>query len=78
MTVLSCPVCQGEMREVNKHGVLVDTCTQCRGVWLDRGELEKLIGLAEPSADTQGRARGLIRDSDDDRAFAKRGSGLRR
>lgn len=42
MSVLACPVCQGAMREINKNGVLIDTCTQCRGVWLDRGELEKL------------------------------------
>lgn len=45
MSVLTCPVCQGPMREIEKHGVLVDTCTQCRGVWLDRGELEKLAGV---------------------------------
>lgn len=45
MSVLNCPVCQGQMREVNKGGVLIDTCTQCRGVWLDRGELEKLSAM---------------------------------
>jgi uncharacterized protein len=44
MSVLNCPVCQGAMREVERQGVLIDTCTQCRGVWLDRGELEKLAG----------------------------------
>jgi|LNFM01.1.fsa_nt_gb Zn-finger nucleic acid-binding protein len=50
MSVLICPVCQGAMKEINKSGVLIDTCTQCRGVWLDRGELEKLataVGGAE-------------------------------
>ena len=45
MTVLNCPVCQGAMREVSRNGVLVDTCTQCRGVWLDRGELEKIASI---------------------------------
>lgn len=45
MSVLTCPVCQGAMREVNREGILIDVCTQCRGVWLDRGELEKLAGL---------------------------------
>jgi uncharacterized protein len=44
MSVLTCPVCQGGMKEVERQGVLIDTCTQCRGVWLDRGELEKLAG----------------------------------
>ena len=45
MSVLTCPVCQGPMREVAHDAVVIDTCTQCRGVWLDRGELEK-IGAA--------------------------------
>jgi len=35
---------------VLKEGVLIDVCTQCRGVWLDRGELEKLLSLAEAAA----------------------------
>jgi hypothetical protein len=43
-------VCQSSFREVLKEGVLIDVCTQCRGVWLDRGELEKLLTLAR-SAD---------------------------
>ncbi len=30
------------MREVNHLDVAIDTCTNCRGVWLDRGELEKI------------------------------------
>lgn len=45
MSVLVCPVCQGTMREISRQGVMIDTCTQCRGVWLDRGELEKLSTL---------------------------------
>lgn len=39
-----CPVCRDtEMQEVTKQGVLIDVCPRCRGVWLDRGELEKII-----------------------------------
>ena len=49
MSVLTCPVCQGAMREVNKEGILIDVCTQCRGVWLDRGELEKLSNMMQAS-----------------------------
>lgn len=54
MSVLTCPVCQGSMRELNKSGVLIDSCTQCRGVWLDRGELEKLSQMvgAPPAQQT--------------------------
>jgi len=31
------------MVEVERNGVLIDACPRCRGVWLDRGELDKLI-----------------------------------
>lgn len=45
MTSLSCPVCHGAFREVLRDGILIDVCTQCKGVWLDRGELDKLLAL---------------------------------
>ncbi|MFM9849724.1 MAG: zf-TFIIB domain-containing protein [Hyphomicrobiaceae bacterium] len=52
MSVISCPVCGGTMREIRKHGVVVDACTQCHGIWFDRGELEKLSALmSEPEQD---------------------------
>lgn len=56
MTVLNCPVCAGAMREVARDGILIDTCTQCRGVWLDRGELEKIAAAvaAPPLAQHSG------------------------
>ncbi|RAU96520.1 zf-TFIIB domain-containing protein [Paenibacillus sp. YN15] len=42
---MNCPVCDNvRMREVEKAGVTIDTCPQCKGVWLDRGELDKLMG----------------------------------
>lgn len=41
---MKCPVCNDvRMREVEKDGVLIDVCPDCKGVWLDRGELEKLL-----------------------------------
>lgn len=41
---MNCPVCDSvRMREVDKEGVLIDICPNCKGVWLDRGELEKLM-----------------------------------
>lgn len=46
MSDLRCPVCQNAFREVLREGILIDVCTQCRGVWLDRGELDKLLELA--------------------------------
>jgi Zn-finger nucleic acid-binding protein len=32
---------------VQKYGVEVDICPDCKGVWLDRGELEKIVGMLE-------------------------------
>jgi Zn-finger nucleic acid-binding protein len=40
---LTCPKCQGAMRTYERNGVHVDQCTECRGIFLDRGELERLI-----------------------------------
>ena len=46
MPLLLCPSCGAGMREVERRGVLLDICPQCGGVWLDKGELEKLLGQA--------------------------------
>ncbi|MFD0714094.1 zf-TFIIB domain-containing protein [Paenibacillus sp. GCM10027626] len=41
---MKCPVCTDvRMREVEKDGVMIDICPDCKGVWLDRGELDKLM-----------------------------------
>ncbi|MGN7356718.1 zf-TFIIB domain-containing protein [Paenibacillus sp. SAF-054] len=41
---MNCPVCEGSrMKEVEKNGILIDICPTCKGVWLDRGELDKLM-----------------------------------
>jgi Zn-finger nucleic acid-binding protein len=40
---MKCPICDIEMRTSIREEVEVDHCPQCRGVWLDRGELEKII-----------------------------------
>ena len=44
---MECPVCGEKLREIEKYGVLVDICPGCKGVWLDRGELEKIVEMAE-------------------------------
>ena len=39
-----CPVCkETELRISDRSGVEIDYCPQCRGVWLDRGEIDKII-----------------------------------
>ena len=43
MPDLVCPKCQSPMRSYERNGVTVDQCSGCRGVFLDRGELERLV-----------------------------------
>ncbi len=70
-----CPVC----REValvmaDRQGIEVDYCPHCRGVWLDRGELDKIIervalaqgGAAWPPPQQRDRGPGEYREYDDD------------
>lgn len=37
-----CPRCAQPLKEVQHHGIPVDICPRCEGVWLDKGELEAL------------------------------------
>lgn len=38
-----CPVCKTDLLMTDRQGVEIDYCPKCRGVWLDRGELDKII-----------------------------------
>ncbi|MBM6930828.1 zf-TFIIB domain-containing protein [[Clostridium] spiroforme] len=41
---MKCPVCKDvTLLMSEKHGVEIDYCPNCRGIWLDRGELDKII-----------------------------------
>ena len=42
MQILTCPKCHGDMRQYERNGVVIDQCGDCRGIFLDRGELERL------------------------------------
>ncbi|MEU8239316.1 zf-TFIIB domain-containing protein [Actinoplanes missouriensis] len=55
--MMTCPKCHGEMRVYERSGVTIDQCTECRGIFLDRGELEKLFA-AEQSYNTRPGAPG--------------------
>ena len=48
---LTCPKCHGSMRTYERNGVHVDQCTECRGIFLDRGELERLVDAEARWAD---------------------------
>jgi uncharacterized protein len=40
---MPCPVCKVALVMSDRQGIEIDYCPQCRGVWLDRGELDKII-----------------------------------
>lgn len=47
-----CPICKSvNLVMSERHGIEIDYCPQCRGIWLDRGELDKIIdrSLSAPS-----------------------------
>lgn len=51
---MDCPVCKTvNLVMSERQGIEIDYCPQCRGVWLDRGELDKIIDRAAPAQPAQ-------------------------
>lgn len=50
---MNCPVCNVPLSLSDRSGVEIDYCPKCRGIWLDRGELDKLIERASAGAPEQ-------------------------
>ena len=46
---MQCPVDGSTLVMADRQGVEIDYCPQCRGVWLDRGELDKIIERSVPA-----------------------------
>lgn len=47
---MKCPVCPDvDLAMTDRQGIEIDYCPKCRGIWLDRGELDRLIERAERS-----------------------------
>lgn len=40
---MHCPSCNASLLMTDRNGIEIDYCPDCRGVWLDRGELDKII-----------------------------------
>lgn len=56
VSAMLCPVCKVGLAMSDRQGVEIDYCPQCRGVWLDRGELDKIIERSEAAAESASRA----------------------
>ena len=76
---MKCPACSNELKMSERQGVEIDYCPGCRGVWLDRGELDKIIERSAAVYDESSR-RGERRDrhdgfddSDDGRRYGYKG-----
>lgn len=67
---MKCPVCpDATLLMTDRQGVEIDYCPQCRGVWLDRGELDKLLEIASKAtvaypANGNNRGHGMDRQPD--------------
>lgn len=70
---MKCPNCNETLLMSVRNQVEIDYCPSCRGIWLDRGELDKIISYAErdePNA-AYNPPRDVDRDRDYDRDRAK-------
>lgn len=79
---MKCPVCKTpDLLMAERRSIEIDYCPACRGVWLDRGELDKLIAQEEaevgrgvPAARADfGERQEKDRRYDDDRSYGERG-----
>ena len=76
-----CPVCPNvELKMSERKGVEIDYCPKCRGVWLDRGELDKIVDLSAPDREERqersDRNDSRSQRSDDDRRDPRRRKSL--
>ena len=67
---MKCPSCNTDLLSADRQGVEIDFCPQCRGVWLDRDELDKII---ERSIIAEKKWHEYEDDSDDDGRKQERG-----
>lgn len=77
MAERACPVDATELRRLERSGVQIDACPTCRGVWLDRGELDKILEQESSNLeDFEQEIRGSTRERDDrDREGSGHGGG---
>ena len=63
---MNCPIDGTELRITERQGIEIDYCPQCRGIWLDRGELDKIIERSAVEVTLQRPTTAERRDWDDD------------
>lgn len=73
---MKCPLDDATLREVSRRGVQIDICPECKGVWLERGELEKLMEVSEQEEMAYESRGSRSRRDDDDGDDRRRGGGF--
>jgi len=75
VAAMACPICKSGLQLSVRADIEIDYCPTCRGVWLDRGELDKILERSQPAAPTpvyasaparHDMARAVYRHDDDD------------
>lgn len=66
MPLLMCPNDNNQMLKLTRDGVEFDMCPSCKGVWLDRGELEKLLTVSREESEQQKQAQARFNREVDD------------
>ena len=79
---MNCPICNVQLVMTERKGIEIDYCPKCRGVWLDRGELDKIIERSiseiplvqyrESDYEPHGRHRGKCDEDEHDKGHYKR------
>lgn len=74
---LLCPNCKVDLVMSERQGIEIDYCPKCRGVWLDRGELDKIIerSLTDRPVVPDGRGYAPERSADSHRESGRLGRG---
>lgn len=70
---MKCPQCDVALIMTDRQNIEIDYCPQCRGVWLDRGELDKIIERS--MAEHGSRKKRDYKDDDDFRSYSSRDTG---
>ena len=78
---MQCPTCSSQMQIMHRYDADIDYCPKCKGIWLDRGEIDKIANVQRRYEDAHYQkyhyGRGDYDDDDDEDDYFKRRRGKR-
>lgn len=79
---MKCPNCGETLVMTERQGVEIDYCPKCRGVWLDKGELDKILERSQQDIQQKypdnRNLNNQFDDDDNDENYGRRGNNQRR